>query len=262
MRSRTRSVAAARAASGARRNIARECGGVFHGVILSNNTLDEHTRTDHSHFMQWSMQKKNAGTRRLCVKSTPSSSNASSCSVSSIESASGLGHLYLPRSKRLYQSASPVRSQMIAFTRSDRFPRMRKRSPPIGFAPSVSVMIAHSPEKLRRMSAGATAMKIRVSGGSFSIEASRARAPAQARRQAPSRATKTCRCPGIGVETRLPKCHRLEHRGYRRLRGRSNHHRHRARRARRRTRPQLAPPESEVLGVQPVCSAVGSLRLA
>ena len=57
------------------------------------------------------------------VKSTPSRSNASSCSVSSMESVSGLGHLYFPRSRRLYQIASPVRSQTIAFTRSARFPR-------------------------------------------------------------------------------------------------------------------------------------------
>lgn len=81
------------------------------------------------------------------VKSTPSRSNASSCSVSSMESASGLGHLYFPCSRRLYQIASPVRSQIIAFTRSERFPRKRNRSPPMGFASNVSVMMAHRPEK-------------------------------------------------------------------------------------------------------------------
>ena len=105
------------------------------------------------------------GRRRTRVKSTPLSSNVSSCSLSSVEPTSRLGHFYFPRSKRLYQIASPVRSQMVAFTRSERLPQNRKRSPPIGFASSVSVMMAQRPEKLRRVSTGATVMKIRVPGG-------------------------------------------------------------------------------------------------
>ena len=109
-----------------RRNIARECGGIFHGIILSNNKLDEHTRNDHSRDSRSVGCSAKDGSRRMRVKSTPSSSNASSCSVSSIESASALGHLYFPRSKRLYQIASPVRSQTSAFTRSARAPKQER----------------------------------------------------------------------------------------------------------------------------------------
>ena len=66
---------------------------------------------------------------------------------------------------------------------------------PMGLARNVSMMIAHRPEKLRLLSTGATAMKMRVSGSSFSIEASRAPASPGAGHRDRSQETETGRYP-------------------------------------------------------------------
>ena len=114
-------------------NIYRIGGSALHGAILPNNSAPFLSLKKFLSLARVQIKRRQSSDARGV---TPSSSSSSSCALSSIDAHSRVGHLYLPRSNRLYQIASPLRSQIIALIRSAGLPRNKYKSPDKALLPS------------------------------------------------------------------------------------------------------------------------------